>query len=103
MVLTDEIKSFSKEVPFVPISTTSKDGKPHLIVVGKVKEIRDDDILVFGVYKMEKTQQNISDNGLMQVVLADTSEAPKGYRLCGKACIEDKDVLFKVESVEGLL
>ena len=103
MILTDEIKSLSEKVPFVPIATSSKDGVPHLIVVGKVKEIRDDDIIVFGIYKMEKTQQNIADNGLMQVVLAATADGPKGYRLSGKACIEDKDVLFKAESAEGLL
>lgn len=52
---------------------------------------------------MEVTQQNIKDNGMMQVVIATMDGGPKGFRLTGKACIEEKLVLFKAEKVEVLL
>ncbi|WP_366921515.1 pyridoxamine 5'-phosphate oxidase family protein [Metallumcola ferriviriculae] len=103
MVITNDVKAVIEQAPFVPITTVSADGQPHLIVVGKVKEVRDDDILVFGIYKMETTQQNITDNGLMQVGIAATDDGPKGFRLSGKACVEGKEVLFKTEKVESLL
>ncbi|MBO8170133.1 MAG: pyridoxamine 5'-phosphate oxidase family protein [Thermoanaerobacteraceae bacterium] len=103
MVITDEIKKLAKEAPFVPIITVSAQGEPHLIVVGQVKEVKDDDVLAFGIYKMERTQQNIKETGSMQVVLASKVDGPKGYRLTGKACIEGKEVLFKAEKAEALL
>lgn len=103
MVITQEIKDVISKAPFIPITTVSVHGEPHMIVVGKVAEIREADILGFGIYKMEVTQQNIKDNGMMQVVIATMEGGPKGYRLTGKACIEEKLVLFKAEKVEVLL
>lgn len=103
MVITDDIKTLIEKAPFVPIATVSDKGQPHLIVAGKVKEVRDDDVLAFGIYKMESTQQNVADNGLMQVVVASTADGPKGFRLSGRACIEGKEVLFKAEKAESLL
>nr|WP_049752077.1 pyridoxamine 5'-phosphate oxidase family protein [Carboxydothermus hydrogenoformans] len=87
----------------IPIVTVSRQGEPHLIVVGQVKEIREDDTLVFGIYKMKTTQQNIQDNGKMQVVIATREGGPKGYRLIGTATIEEQQVLFKAEKAEELL
>lgn len=103
MVITDEIKKLAKEAPIVPITTVSAQGEPHLIVVSQVKEVKDGDVLAFGIYKMERTQQNIKETGSMQVVLASKVDGPKGYRLIGKAFIEGKEVLFKVEKAEALL
>lgn len=103
MVLTKEIIQLAKTVPFVPITTVSAEGEPHLIVVGKVKEIKEEDILAFGIYKMEETQKNIKENGKMQIVLASTVDDPQGSRLIGEACVEGDEVLFKVEKVESLL
>jgi len=48
LVITTEVKTLIEQVPFVPITTVSGDGTPHLIVVGKVAEVRDDDVLAFG-------------------------------------------------------
>lgn len=103
MVITEKIKEVILKAPFIPITTVSANGEPHMIVVGKVMEVRDGDILGFGIYKMEVTQQNIKDNGKMQVVIATMEGGPKGFRLEGKACIEEKLVLFKAEKVEELL
>lgn len=102
-MLTSEIKEVLSKAPFIPLTTVSAQGEPHTIVVGKVAEIREDNILGFGIYKMEITQQNIKANGQMQVIIATTEDGPKGYRLTGKACIEDKLVLFKAEKIEVLL
>lgn len=52
---------------------------------------------------MEVTQQNIKDNGKMQVIIATVEGGPKGFRLSGKACLEEKLVLFKAEKLEALL
>ena len=93
MVITTEVKTLIEQVPFVPITTVSGDGTPHLIVVGKVAEVRDDDVLAFSIYKMETTQ----------VILASTADGPKGYRLSGEACIEDNKVLFKAEKADSLM
>ncbi|WP_342741342.1 helix-turn-helix domain-containing protein [Desulfoscipio geothermicus] len=99
-VLTPEIKEVIAQSAFVPITTLSGDGQPHLIVVGKVKEVRDDNTLVFGVYKMEKTRRNLAETGVMQVAAV---AGKKGYRLSGKARTEGEEVLFKVEKADALL
>jgi len=102
MVLTDEIKELVTKAPFITIVTVSMDGEPHAIVVGK-GDIKEKDILAFGIYKMEKTQQNIKANGKMQVVIASMEGGPKGFRLSGKASIADKQVLFIAEKAEALI
>lgn len=103
MIISQEIKELIEQAPVVPIATVSANGEPHLIVVGNVKEVRENDTLAFGVYKMEITQQNIKANGLMQVVIAVRDGGSKGYRLTGKASIENNLVLFKAEKSEKLL
>ncbi|CAA7602584.1 pyridoxal 5'-phosphate synthase [Acididesulfobacillus acetoxydans] len=103
MIISEEIKELIDQAPMVPIATVSAEGEPHLIVVGKVKEVRENDILTFGVYKMEKTQQNIKANGLMQVIIAVREGGSKGYRLTGKASVDGGLVLFKAEQREKLL
>ncbi|OIQ58527.1 pyridoxamine 5'-phosphate oxidase [Moorella thermoacetica] len=99
-ILTPEIKEVIAQSAFIPMTTLSANGQPHLIVVGKVKEVRGDDTLVFGVYKMEKTRQNLAATGVMQVAVV---AGKKGYRLSGKARAEGDEVLLTVESVDVLL
>lgn len=103
MIIDQKMKELIEAAPMVPIATVSASGEPHLIVVGKVKEVRENDILAFGIYKMEKTQRNIKANGLMQVVIATREGGPKGYRLTGKASLDGSLVLFKAELSEKLL
>ncbi len=98
--LTSEIKGVIEQTAFVPITTLTAQGKPHLIVAGKVKEIREDNTLVFGVYKMVQTRQNLADNGIMQVAVVS---GKKGYRFSGKGCAVGDEVLFAVDSIETLL
>lgn len=99
-VLTSEIKEIIVQAPFIPIATLSGDKQPHLIVVGKVKEVRADNTLVFGVYKMVKTRQNLAETGIMQVAAV---AGKKGYRLSGKGRAEGDEVFFIVEKAEPLL
>ena len=40
MLITAEIKTLAEQTTFVPITTVSEDGKPHLIVAGKVKWLK---------------------------------------------------------------
>lgn len=103
MILNDQMKACGKEAPFITLVTVSSTGNPHAIVVGQVKEMRDDDVIVFGIYKMETTQQNIKSNESMQVIFASVASGPKGYRLLGKACVVASELLFKVEKVESLM
>lgn len=100
IILSNEVKSVIAESPFAAIASASKEGIPHLIIVGKVKEIRDDNILAFGVYKMDTTRNNISETGLLQVAVAS---GKSGYRFTGKACVKGAEVLLSVEKVESLL
>lgn len=99
-VLTPEIKEVITQSAFIPVTTLSGDGQPHLIVVGKVKEIRGENTLVLGVYKMEKTRQNLTETGVMQVVAVSGKQ---GYRFSGQACAEGDEVIFTVKKVAALL
>ena len=103
MLITKEIKDMISGAKTVSIVTVSNEGEPHLIIVGKVAEVRDDDTLVFGIFKMNNTQQNISENGKMQIAIAVNEESPKGARLTGQASIDGQQVILKVEKAEMLL
>lgn len=86
--------------PFIALASVSEDGQPHLIVVGKVKEIKDDGHLVFGVYKMEVTRKNLSRTGILQVVAVS---GKIGYRFTGEATVQDSEVVFAAYRVDTLL
>ncbi len=90
MVITKEIKEQTSQAATVSIVALSNEGESHLIIVGKVAEVRDEDALVFGIFKMP-------------VAIATQEGGPKGYRLSGQASIDGKQVLFKVKKAELLL
>lgn len=98
-VITPEINEVIEQSPFVPVVTASGDGQPHLIVVGKVKEVLEDTV-VLGIYRMKKTRENLSRNSFMQVAVVS---GKKGYRLSGKARVDGEEVLLAVEYVDSLL
>lgn len=99
-ILTPEMLEVIEKSAFIPIVTLSGDGSPHLIVVGKAKEIRHGNTIVFGVYKMEITRKNLSENSFMQ---AAAVLEKKGYRFSGKATVDGDKVLFTVEAADLLL
>jgi predicted pyridoxine 5'-phosphate oxidase superfamily flavin-nucleotide-binding protein len=100
VILTPEIKKVISESAFIALVSVSNEGDPHLIVVGKLQEIRDENTLIFGVYKMDKTRQNISETNILHVVAVS---GKSGYRFIGKACIKEKELLFSAEKIESLL
>lgn len=99
-IITDDVKKAITESPFVTLTTVSKAGEPHTIIVGKAKEIKDDDSVSFGIYKMVKTQENLNDSNYMEVVFA---AGKLGFRLTGKACAKDGDIVFIAEKANTLL
>ena len=99
-VLTAGMKEVISSSPFIALASVSKAGEPHLIVVGKVKQISDDSHLVFGVYKMEKTKQNLAETGCLQVVAVSEKV---GYRFSGKAVVQNDEVVLAVQEVATLL
>ncbi|MCL5058510.1 MAG: pyridoxamine 5'-phosphate oxidase family protein [Actinobacteria bacterium] len=99
-VLTQEMKDVISQSAFIPVASVSREGQPHLIVVGKVKEILPDDTLVLGVYKMVRTRQNLAQTGVMQLAAV---AGKKGFRFSGQGRAEDEKVIFKVEKAEALL
>ncbi|NJD01028.1 MAG: pyridoxamine 5'-phosphate oxidase family protein [Ruminiclostridium sp.] len=99
-VLSADIKNTITSAPFLTLVTVSKDGEPHTIAVEKVREVKDDDILVFGIYKMQKTRENLSQNGFLQIAAVS---GKSGYRLTGRANFTDSEVIFSVKTAESLL
>ena len=103
MVITDEIKQLIPQAPIVPIVTVSSQGQPHLITVGKAKEVQENDTLVFGIHKMEQTQRNMHDTGIMQVIIATREGGSRGFRLSGSGRVEGKQVFFEAREASALL
>lgn len=99
-ILSREMKEVISQSAFIPVTTISADGQPHLIVVGRVKDILPGDTLVLGVYKMVKTRDNLAQTGVMQLAAVS---GKKGFRFSGKARAEDDKVFFKVEKAYPLL
>jgi predicted pyridoxine 5'-phosphate oxidase superfamily flavin-nucleotide-binding protein len=86
--------------PFVALASVSKEGEPHLIVVGKVKQITEASQLVFGVYKMEKTRENLVETGCLQVAVVS---GKTGYRFTGKAVAQNDELIFTIQDAATLL
>jgi hypothetical protein len=105
MVMTEEAKRVVRESAFLVLVTVNPDGSPHPIVAGKGEV--DGDTVVFGVYKMERTQRNIASNAAAQVLGAVTAGGPLGFRLYGNAAIGEVDgnrkIVFTVSAMDELL
>ncbi len=99
-VITPEIKEVLTQSPFIALTSVSQVGQPHLVVVGKVKEIAAGNVLIFGVYKMNKTRQNLAETGLLQAVAVS---GKSGYRFAGNASSSETEVRFQVAEIEPLL
>jgi len=49
MVATEEINEVKSKAPFIPITTFSTNGEPHMTLAGKIAEVRDWYILEFAI------------------------------------------------------
>jgi predicted pyridoxine 5'-phosphate oxidase superfamily flavin-nucleotide-binding protein len=101
MVLNDEVREVIENSAFLTLITLDAEGNPHPIIAGK-GEIAGDDV-VFGIYKMKKTQQNLLKNKSAWVLGAFKEKPPKGFRLKGTARAEGKQLIFTPLNAEALL
>lgn len=101
MIITNEVKTAIEGTAFVPLVTINPDGTPHLIIAGK-GEAKGDDV-VFGIYKMEQTQKNLTTNKFASAAVATMDGKPAGYRLIGTAVSDGKALTLSVENVEQLI
>ncbi len=100
VILADDMKAVIAASPFIALASVSANGEPHLIVVGKAKRVEDDSRLVFGVYKMDKTRENLAATGRLQAAVVD---GKIGYRFTGTAVVQGDEVIFSVQQVATLL
>ena len=98
--LTPAVKEVILASPFITLLSVSNQGDPHLIVVGKVKQITEEGQLIFGIYKMEKTQANVLETGCLQAVAVSGKQ---GYRFTGKAIVENGELIFSIQTITALL
>jgi hypothetical protein len=104
MVINDDVKRVVEGSAFLSLVTVNSDGTPHPIIAGK-GEVSGGDV-VFGIYKMEATQKNISSDSRAWVVAATIDGGPtkaKGYRLAGTAKASGKQLIFTPERADPLL
>jgi hypothetical protein len=60
--------------------------------------------IIFGIYKMNVTQKNLSRNNSAWVVgAAKTDGPPLGYRFTGTAVVKGKQLIFTPEKAERLI
>ena len=102
MVITDEMKQIVQGTAFLSLVTVNADGTPHPIVTGKAEAAGG--TLIFGIFKMEKTQENLLKNNNAWVVCATiTDRKPKGIRFTGTAETKDKKLVFTAAKAENLI
>lgn len=101
MIINEEVKAVIESSKILSLVTVGVDGTPHPIIAGSGKVI--DDTIVFGIYKMEKTQQNIASNKNAWVLAATMGENTKGYRLTGTAEVNGKELIFTPDKTDTLI
>jgi hypothetical protein len=101
MLIDDNVKEVVEGSAFLSLVTLGADGVPHPIIAGK-GEVSGENV-IFGIYKMEITQKNLSQNSNAWVVGAIKADSPKGYRLTGTAAAKGKQLVFTPTKVEKLI
>ncbi|MDR0598101.1 MAG: pyridoxamine 5'-phosphate oxidase family protein [Treponema sp.] len=101
MVITEDIKGIITGAAVITLVTVNADGTPHPIIAGK-GEVEGDKV-IFGIYKMVVTQENIKKNNKAWVVAGTMDQAPKGCRLAGTAVAQEKKLIFTASKAEELI
>ncbi|GMO47088.1 MAG: pyridoxamine 5'-phosphate oxidase family protein [Termitinemataceae bacterium] len=102
MIIGEDVKQVLAGTAFLSLVTIGLDGNPHPIVAGKGEVVGD--TVIFGIYKMEQTQKNLSVNNHAWVVGATMIDGkPKGYRLTGTAEANGKQLVFSATKTEVLI
>jgi hypothetical protein len=102
MVLDDDVRRVVEGTAFLSLVTVGEDGLPHPIIAGK-GEVSGETI-VFGIYKMERTQKNLARDKRAWVCGATMNGGePRGYRIGGTAAAEGGRLVFTPECAEKLI
>lgn len=101
MIINEEVKAVIKSSAFISIITMNPDNTPHPIIVGSGEVVGE--TIVFGIYKMETTQKNLTTNPNAWVMGASKDGKPKGYRLTGTAQSNGKQLIFTAEKAEAMI
>ena len=101
MIITADVKKVIENSAFITLVTQCEDGTPHPIIAGK-GEVASDTVL-FGIFKMEVTQKNLSNFPKAIIVACSNGVEPTGYRLTGTAMPNGKKLVFCPEKVEALI
>jgi hypothetical protein len=101
MVITDEIKGIIEGAAVITLVTVNADGTPHPIIAGK-GEVEGDKV-IFGIYKMIVTQENLLKNNKAWVAAGTKEQKPRGCRLTGSAAAQDKKLIFTAAKAEELI
>jgi hypothetical protein len=101
MVITEEIKKIVEGAAVITLVTVNADGTPHPIIAGKGAV--EGDTVVFGIYKMVVTQENLTKNSNAWVVAGTREEKPQGCRLVGTAVAKEKQLIFTASKAEALI
>ncbi len=78
MILMKKLSGY-RRFAFLSLVTVNADGPPHPIVTGKGEVVGE--TVIFGIYKMEMTQKNLTVDKNAWVVAANQERrTQKGYR-----------------------
>ncbi|GMO59175.1 MAG: pyridoxamine 5'-phosphate oxidase family protein [Termitinemataceae bacterium] len=101
-IIGEDVKQVLEGTAFLSLVTIGVDGNPHPIVAGKGEVVGD--TVLFGIYKMEQTQKNLSVNNHAWVVGATMIDGkPKGYRVTGTAEVNGKQLIFYAAKTDCLI
>jgi hypothetical protein len=101
MIIDSDVKKVIEGSAYLSLVTIDAGGIPHPIIAGK-GEVSGENI-IFGIYKTEVTQKNLSINNSAWVVGATMADGPKGYRLMGTAVAKGKQLIFTPNEAEKLI
>jgi general stress protein 26 len=101
MVISGDIKGIIQGAAVITLVTVNADGTPHPIIAGK-GEVEGDRV-IFGIYKMVVTQENLKKNSNAWVVAGTKDQAPRGCRLTGTAVAQEKKLIFTASKAEELI
>jgi general stress protein 26 len=101
MVITEDIKGIIEGAAVITLVTVNADGTPHPIIAGKGEV--DGNKVIFGIYKMVVTQENLKKSSNAWVVAGTKDQKPRGCRLTGTALAQDKKLIFTASKAEELI
>ncbi|MDR1249406.1 MAG: pyridoxamine 5'-phosphate oxidase family protein [Treponema sp.] len=101
MVINEDARKIIEGAAVITLVTVNADGTPHPIIAGKGTV--EGDNVIFGIYKMVATQENLQKDHHAWVVAGTKDDKPKGCRLSGTAVAKEKQLIFTASKAEQLI